>query len=78
MITTQSKKELEEEMLLVKEAMEFEEVLENPEESPEDEVAEDGEGGPIRHTAGLAQRPRSRWTQHPRHTHGRQSACRSP
>ena len=43
-ITTQSKKELEEEMLLVKEAMEFEEVLENPEESPEDEVAEDGEG----------------------------------
>ena len=43
-ITTQSKKELEEEILLVKEAMEFVDVLENPEENAEDEVAEDGEG----------------------------------
>ena len=44
MITTQSKKELEEEILLVKEAMEFVDVLENPDENAEDEVAEDGEG----------------------------------
>ena len=43
-ITAQSKKELEEEILLVKEAMEFVDVLENPEENAEDEVAEDGEG----------------------------------
>ena len=44
MITTQSKKELEEEMLLVKDAMEFEDISENPEENPDDEAAEDGEG----------------------------------
>ena len=43
-ITTQSKKELEEEMLLVKDAMEFEDISENPEENPDDEAAEDGEG----------------------------------
>ena len=43
MITTQSKKELEEEMLLVKDAMEFEDISENLEENPEDEAAEDGE-----------------------------------
>lgn len=42
-ITTQSKKELEEEMLLVKDAMEFEDISENLEENPEDEAAEDGE-----------------------------------
>ena len=43
-ITTQSKKELEDEILLVKDAMEFEDVSENPEENPDDEAAEDGEG----------------------------------
>ena len=44
-ITTQSEKELAEEILLVKDAMEFEEISdENPEENPEDEAAEDGEG----------------------------------
>ena len=42
-ITTQSKKELEEDMLLVKDAMEFEDISENPRENQDDEAAEDCE-----------------------------------
>ena len=43
-ITIQSKKELKEEMLLVKDSIEFEDISKNPEENQDDEAAEDGEG----------------------------------